>query len=187
MKGITAAVIIIIILDLLVILWGNRNITPLIYKEKPVIEEPEIKDEEIPVSTPGIIDFRALAKGGTIKKKMKGLDEEIEFKLYYDSVFAGYNNMHVLRMCCPGGYLKELFTNEMPWAFILYEFEEGVPTVTLFEISQKEKKGKFQIVILDKTADESVIKAVEVTIFIEMLKQYMPGIEWRGSVRKEIN
>jgi hypothetical protein len=92
----------------------------------------------------------------------------------------------VLEVCCPAGYIKEFYTNEMPWAFLLYEFEPGVPTVTLFEIDKKAKMARFEIVILDKAADESAIKSVAVSIFEELLKQYMPGYEWRGSVRKEI-
>jgi len=94
--------------------------------------------------------------------------------------------MKVLDICCPGGPAKSFYTAEMPWAFILYKFGEGVPTVTLFEINKEEKKGLFEIVIMDKSVKKSAIKAVEVTIFVELLKKYMPGYKWKGSVRKEM-
>ncbi len=94
--------------------------------------------------------------------------------------------MKVLDVCCPGGLAKSFYTAEMPWPFILYEFEENVPTVTLFEINEEKKEGLFEIVIMDKGVKKSAIKAVEVTVFVELLKKYMPGYKWKGSIRKEM-
>jgi len=73
----------------------------------------------------------------------------------------------------------------MPWAFILYDFEEGVPTITLFKTDKESGKGMFEIVILDSSRSEADIKAVEVVIFSELLKRYMKGYEWEGNVRVE--
>jgi hypothetical protein len=131
-------------------------------------------------------NLRSLKIGGTFSRKLPVFKEPLKFKMYYDRALAGPNDLRVLEVCCPSGYLKDYYTAEMPWAFILYDFEPGLPTVTLFEIEKAAKTVKFEIVILDKTADEQSIKSTSVTVFIELLKQYMPGYEWMGSVRKEI-
>jgi hypothetical protein len=75
----------------------------------------------------------------------------------------------------------------MPWAFIMYDFEPGLPTVVLFEINSEKKTGRFEIVVLDSKANMETLKAVSVRIFTELVKGYMPGIEWKSSVRQEIN
>jgi len=129
---------------------------------------------------------RSLKTGGDFVKKMPVFPDKLKFKLTYDPILAGPDNLHVLEVCCPSGYSKEYYTAKMPWAFILYEFEPGIPTVTIFDIDGKTSKGTFVIVILDKLADESSIRAVSVAVFEELLKQYLPGYEWSGSVRKEL-
>jgi hypothetical protein len=131
-------------------------------------------------------NLKSLKTGGEFQKKMPVFKDALKFKLYYDKALAGPNGLYVLQVCCPAGYSKEFYTAQMPWAFLLYDFEPGLPCVTLFEINIAAKTARFEIVILDKTADEQSIRSVSVTMFIELLKQYLPGYQWRGSVRKEI-
>jgi hypothetical protein len=144
----------------------------------------EIVPEEY--TNPEAGKLKSLKVGGDFTKKMPVFLDKLKFKLTYDPILAGPDNLHVLEVCCPSGYSKEYYTAKMPWAFILYEFEPGLPTVTIFDIDGKTNKGTFVIVILDKLADETVIKAVSVAVFEELLKQYLPGYVWSGSVRKEL-
>lgn len=172
-----------VIADLLVILYFNWQPAPgrsgTAGNTIMDIAAEEYKNQES-----GKMD--TLKTGGEFDRKMPVFKEKLKFKLGYDPVLAGPNGLHVLSVCCPAGYSKEFYTAKMPWAFYMYEFEPGLPTVVLFDIDKNAKKGRFEIVILDKLAEESAIKAVSVTIFVELLKQYMPGIEWEGNVRKEI-
>jgi len=185
MKKIWIFVLILVIADFFLILWAQRHFGPP--PDMPEIPTKEEIKEMIPVSTPNAFDFRALKTGGEVKKKLQGMQDKLTFRLKRDLYIESFNGMKALNVCFPGGLVKTFYTSEMPWAFLLYEFEEKVPTIALFEIDKDNKEGKFEIVILDKNAGETVIKSVEVTIFVETLKQYMPGYEWRGSVRKEIN
>lgn len=131
-------------------------------------------------------NLRSLKSGGEFERKMPVFKNALKFKLYYDKAIAGPAGLYVLQVCCPGGYPKDFFTAQMPWAFLLYDFEPGIPTVTLFDINKETKRARFEIVILDKKAVEQSIRSVSVTMFVELLKQYLPGYQWRGSVRKEI-
>lgn len=175
--------VILITADLITILYfGSASVkTATAPAEKPL-------QEIVPVeyTNPEAGNLKSLKVGGEFEKQMPVFAEKLKYKLSYDPILAGPNNIHVLSVCCPAGYSKEFYTAKMPWAMILYDFEPGVPTVTLFDVDGKNNTGKFEIVILDKLADETAIKAVAVTIFEELLKQYLPGYVWSGSVRKEI-
>jgi hypothetical protein len=169
--------------DLLVILYFQKHaVNEVAQAVKQTMSE--IAAEEYTNPEEGKI--KSLKTGGEFDRKMPVFEEKLKFKLTYDPVLAGPNNLHVLSVCCPAGYSKEFYTAKMPWAFLLYEFEPDVPTVVLFDIDSNTKKARYEIVILDKLADETVIRAVSVTIFEELLKQYLPGVEWAAGIRKEI-
>lgn len=182
-RNIIILMIVLIIADLAVILYFQKQAS----RAAKVSEQQgvtEIAAEEY--INPEAGKLRTLKTSGEFEKKMPVFQDKLKFNLTFDPILAGPNNLHVLQVCCPAGYSKEFYTAKMLWAFLLYEFEPGVPTATLFDIDNKAKTGRFVIVILDKTSDEAAIKAVSVTIFIELLKQYMPSYSWEGSVRKEL-
>jgi hypothetical protein len=172
-----------IIADLITILYFQNQAAK--YRQAPIKQNiSDIVAEEY--TNPETGKLKSLKVGGEFAGKMPVFKDKLNFKLTYDPILAGPNNLHVLSICCPSGYSKDFYTAKMPWAFILYEFEPGLPTVTIFDIDGKTNKGTFVIVILDKLADESAIRAVSVAVFEELLKQYLPGYVWSGSVRKEL-
>lgn len=175
---------VLVIADLATILYFENQI------QKTKSAEPAAKVVVNPApgefANPGAGKLQSLKTGGEFEKKMPPFSDALKFRLYYDKTLAGPEGLYVLEVCCPAGYSKEYYTSPVPWAFFLYDFEPGLPTVTLFEINKAEKTARFEIVILDKKADMQSIRSVSVTIFIELLKQYLPGYRWRGSVRKEM-
>jgi len=76
MKKIAAFIIILILADFLLIIWGQSYFSRERYyrdgispdKIEKIMEEIEKEREEIPLSTPEDSDFRALKKGGSLKK-----------------------------------------------------------------------------------------------------------------------
>ncbi len=76
MKKIEAFIIILIIADFLLILWGQRYFSEeRLYRDgispdkiEKIMEEIKEEHREIPLSTPEDTDFRALKKGGSLKK-----------------------------------------------------------------------------------------------------------------------
>ncbi len=129
--------------------------------------------------------LKNLKKGGGEEKHMPSGLGKIEYTLEEDPVITPATGMKVLTACCIGGLPRDYYTYEMPWAFHLYEFEEGVPTLTVFQVTDEGKKGRFEIVVMDPRQAESVIKEIEVRVFKELLNRYSDGIEWEGSVRVE--
>ena len=129
--------------------------------------------------------LKNLKKGGSEGKNMPSGLGKIEYTLEEDPAITPATGMKVLTACCIAGLPRDYYTYEMPWAFHLYEFEEGVPTVTVFQIMDEGRKGKFEIVIMDPKQQESVIKEIEVRVFKELLNKYSEGVEWEGSVRVE--
>jgi|GEM_PF-2834301 hypothetical protein len=101
-------------------------------------------------------------------------------------VFGGNDRIFALSVCRTGGHAREYYTEKMPWELIMYKYEPELATVTVFDIDRSKKTGKFEIIILDPKADASRLRSVSVRIFTELLKNYMPGIIWNGSVRQEI-
>jgi hypothetical protein len=153
--------------------------------KEPIKQElAEIVAEEY--TNPEAGKIKSLKVGGEFDRKMPVFPDKLKFKITYDPALAGPNDLHVLSVCCPAGYSREFYTAKMPWAFLLYEFEPGVPTIVLFELKRNTKTGRYEIVILDKRSDATAIRAVTVTIFEELLKQYLPGYTWTANVRKEL-
>ncbi len=144
------------------------------------------KSDEMRYRNPELEKMKDLKIGGEIEKPMP-VFEKLKFTMSDEPVFGGENPVYSLSVCCPGGLAKEFYTAKMPWAFIMYEYEQGLPTVTVFEMDKGKKQGRFEIVVLDAKADMEKLMAVSVGIYAELLKAYMPGYEWRGSVRQEIN
>ncbi len=166
-----AGITLFILADLFTILYFNRK-------------------SPIPVSyvatNPGPENFVNLPIGGIIEKKLPVVND-LKLKMSDEPVFMGKDPVYSLNVCCPGGLSKDFYTAKMPWAFIMYDFEPGLPTVVLFEMDTDKKQGRFEIVVLDPKADMEKLRAVSVRIFTELVKKYKPGYEWRGSVRQEIN
>ncbi|MCE5300960.1 MAG: hypothetical protein LLG37_08855 [Spirochaetia bacterium] len=134
---------------------------------------------------PELENMKNLRAGGSVEKKLPVVDR-LKFTLSDTPFFDGADPVYALSVCCRDGTQRDYYTCKMPWAFIMYEFEQGVPTVTIFEIKSEKKEGRYEIVVMDPQADPAKIKAVSVSIYEELLRQYMPGIEWKGSVRQEI-
>lgn len=154
-----------------------------------LVSEPVNTPEPVRV-LPEIYSFpvdklKNLKKGGSEGKNMPSGLGKIEYTLEEDPAITPATGMKVLTACCIAGLPRDYYTYEMPWAFHLYEFEEGVPTVTVFQIMDEGRKGKFEIVIMDPKQQESVIKEIEVRVFKELLNKYSEGVEWEGSVRVE--
>ena len=124
---------------------------------------------------------------GTFEKKMPGLNK-LKFSLSDTAVFGGADPIFALTACCTApGRPREYYTNRMPWELIMYKYEEDIATITVFDIDSVKKTGKFEIVILDPKADPAALKNIDVTIFEDLLKAYMPGILWSKSARQEID
>lgn len=147
--------------------------------QQPVVSEQQYRNPELK-------KMKDLKTGGQLEKKVP-VFEKLKMTMSDAPAFDGADPVYSVTVCCPRGLSKEFYTAKMPWAFINYEFEEGLPTVTVFEINSAKKSGKFSIVVLDHTADMEKLKTVSVRIFTELLKSYMPGYEWSGDVRQEMN
>ncbi|HRU38834.1 MAG TPA: hypothetical protein P5511_03075, partial [Candidatus Goldiibacteriota bacterium] len=109
----------------------------------------------------------------------------VDFSFSKEPVLKPGGKIYALTACCPGGVRREYYTLKLPWEFHLYVFEAGLDTLTLFEKDSGGTSGRFEIVVLNPAADESSIQAVSVSAFTGILSEYMPGIKWSGSVRKE--
>ena len=109
----------------------------------------------------------------------------VDFSFSKEPVLKAGGKIYALTACCPGGVRREYYTLKLPWEFHLYVFEAGLDTLTLFEKDSGGTSGRFEIVVLNPAADESSIQAVSVSAFTGILSEYMPGIKWSGSVRKE--
>jgi hypothetical protein len=172
-----------ILADVLTILYFvNQPVKPAPAVETPV--PAEIK--AIPYKNPEYEKLKSLPAGGKLEIKLPVMDR-LKFTMSDEPVFDGADPVYSLNVCCPMGLSKDFYTAKMPWAFIMYDFEPGLPTVVLFEINSEKKTGRFEIVVLDSKANMETLKAVSVRIFTELVKGYMPGIEWKSSVRQEIN
>jgi hypothetical protein len=112
--------------------------------------------------------------------------DKLKLTISNKPVFGGNDRIYALSVCCTGGHAREYYTEKMPWELIMYKYEQDLATVTVFDIDRSKKTGRFEIIILDPKADESRLRDVSVRIFMELLKGYMPGIIWNGSVRQEI-
>ncbi|MGD0565799.1 MAG: hypothetical protein ABSA34_00525 [Candidatus Goldiibacteriota bacterium] len=124
---------------------------------------------------------------GTLEKNMAGLNI-LKFSISDTAVFGGVDPIFALTACCTSaGRPREYYTNRMPWELIMYKYDEELPTITVFDIDSVKKTGKFAIVILDPKASASNLKAVDVKIYEELLKAFMPGFSWSESARQEID
>lgn len=112
---------------------------------------------------------------------------KLELSISDKPVFGGNDRIYALSVCCTGSHAREYYTEKMPWELIMYKYEQDMATVTVFDIDRAKKTGRFEIIILDPKADASALKAVDVTIFEELLKAYMPGVSWKESARQEID
>jgi hypothetical protein len=144
------------------------------------------KVAELHYRNPELETMKDLKTGGEFEKKLP-VFEKMKMTMSEQPVFNGADPIYSLSVCCMKGITKEYYTAKMPWPFITYEYEQGLPTVTVFEINSSKKTGRFDIVVLDDRADMEKLRTVSVRIFTELLKAYMPGYEWRGNVRQEIN
>lgn len=169
-----------ILADLLAILYFSPKTVKTAEQNKP----PSIS--AAPYSNPEFEKMKNLPIGGKLEKKLPVVND-LKFIMSDEPLFAGKNPVYSLNVCCIAGFSKEFYTAKMPWAFIMYDFEPSLPTVALFEMDSEKHEGKFEIVILDPKANMESLKAVDVRIFTELVKQYKPGLVWRGSVRQEIN
>jgi|ERR1035437_1786785 hypothetical protein len=140
----------------------------------------------LPYTDPGFEKMKNLPQGGTFEKKLPVVND-LKFIMSDEPVFAGKDPVYSINVCCLAGVSKDFYTAKMPWALIMYDFEPGLPTITLFELNSGKKQGRFEIVVLDPKADMEKLKAVSVRIFTELVKEYKPGYEWEASVRQEIN
>lgn len=120
------------------------------------------------------------------EKKLPGIRDRYKFELKYDEVLSPATGMYTLAVCCPDGYLKDYYTYKMPWEFLLYEFAPGTPTITVFQLDENSKKGRFEIVLLDKKVEVTKIKQSEILHFIKKVSDYMPGYSWEGDLRVDV-
>ena len=156
-------------------------------KPAPVAEAvPAAEAVAFPYKNPEYEKLKNLPSGGELEIKLPVMDK-LKFTMSEEPLFDGVDPVYSLNVCCPMGLSKDFYTAKMPWAFIMYDFEPGLPTVVLFEVNSAKKTGRFEIVILDSKANMETLKAVSVRIFTELVKGYMPGFEWTSSVRQEIN
>lgn len=172
-----------ILADLLTILYFiNQSL-----KSAPAVEAiPTAEAAAVPYKNPEYEKLKNLPSGGKLEIKLPVMDN-LKFTMSEEPLFGGADPVYSLNVCCPMGLSKDFYTAKMPWAFIMYDFEPGLPTVVLFEVNSAKKTGRFEIVVLDSKADMETLKAVSVRIYTELVKGYMPEIEWKSSVRQEIN
>gem|GEM_PF-2796123 len=122
---------------------------------------------------------------GEVKENLSGEKSEFTFEMYNDEIISASTGLYSLRVCCPGGAMREYYTYPMDWEYILHKWSQTAPTVTLFQLNKESRQAEMQVVILKNESEDTGIRQADILRFIKSIDEKLPGYNWEADIRVE--